>query len=172
MIIPRPLVNGSGAAPALTGADDPNREPAGTMANNTIRFRSLTNISIPGGSQSFDNSMKYQGDGEWVEPGYPNNKLYFETGYWYITQKALLDQSNVIFRASGTINSDPSSLTYAHAPGSTGSGGSWAVSAISGTFAGNTIPGTYIGQFYRDTTNGLWYIWNGTTWDQLTITAP
>lgn len=36
----------------------------------------------------------------------------------------------------------------------------------------STTPASYIGQLYRDTVNNKWYIWNGTLWEELTITAP
>lgn len=138
--------NGSGlpviTRTALEGSPTGVGESPATLANNTIRFITSSNVSVTGGTQSINRDYLYVGGKEWRAASNPSeHRIYFLDGYWYITHRNTLGYvfgtgDPLVFRAAGTINDDPSVLTYAHAPASGGSGGAWVITAISGSFAG------------------------------------
>lgn len=156
-------------------------EAGGTLANQTIRFGTTSNISWSGGgSSAFSNeNYVYIGRHEWRVS--TTERIYFEDGYWYLTQYSSLWGKMAILRAIGEISDDPSTLSYAHAPGSQGSGGTFTLAPISGEFSGiAATTATHSSQwcYFETSVAGIydWYQWNGSTWvfvrtDGVTIPA-
>lgn len=113
-------------ADALYGIGDPNGygEAAATMANHTIRFVTTSAISIDGGTIVYSAGtadMVYVGGHRWEDPtnnASKDDSIYWQEGYWYCRLfSTLLGDNIILLRAAGTIDDDPSSLTYTHAPG-------------------------------------------------------
>lgn len=160
----------------LVGTSVPvNGEAGGTKPNHTIRLQTTSNISVTGGTQTINADYIYIGGNEWRRNTNPSeHRIYFEAGFWYITHRNTLAYAfgtggaPLVFRAAGTIASDPSSLTYSHAPVSDGWGGAWNVTAISGWFAG--VPGTTAPPYLR-VAGGFLHIQEAGVWKKTPLSA-
>lgn len=114
-----------------------------TLGNFTIRLSTTTNFEGNGWSSQWTNEdfvfagyNPATGARRWVKSA--SKYIYWESGYWYIYFVGIFGL--IVLRAVGAYNANPAVLSYQHAPTSEASGGSIAITSLSGTAAGN--PGT------------------------------
>lgn len=111
------------------------------MTNYVLVLINISPVTVFGGVQNVGMNYLYAGSNEWRAFLHPSrNRVYYESGYWYISQRNVISDSfsygepDLLWRAAATIEEDPTTLTYVHAPGSGGSGGAWGISQIPGTY--------------------------------------
>ncbi len=129
------LPAGSPAAPSAPAGVAAS--PWTWMTNRVIRLQTSTSVSVPGGSYTIGADYYYRGNDEWWLGLFDSaSKIYYSTGYWYITLRNTIaaPYAPMIWRAAGSIGDNPGTLTFAHAPGSSGSGGAWAVTFSAGQY--------------------------------------
>ena len=105
-------------------------------ANHTISISTTSNFSHSGGSTAWvddrfilnDALDAVTGARRWVKSA--GGRIYWDGGYWYIYSEGFF--GTIILRAAGTINDNPETLNYSHAPGSSASGGVITKTAILG----------------------------------------
>lgn len=137
-------IAGAGGTPLLrTVAQGPpvNAVSSEFLTNQTIRIATTSAFSLPGGTTNWSNEdyvftgyNSGTGAGRWQLSA--NKSIYWDAGYWYISSLGFFGL--VLLRAAGAFDANPASLTYAQAPGSEASGGGITLTAIPGTFAGDT----------------------------------